>query len=55
MLAKLAFALHDEALVRLLGATPSRDTILERVRALEAEPAPAPGGSGDSPARRAKA
>jgi PTS system nitrogen regulatory IIA component len=36
MLAKLAFLLHDEALVRLLGSRPSPDSVLRRVWELEA-------------------
>ncbi|HEY3215427.1 MAG TPA: PTS sugar transporter subunit IIA [Candidatus Eisenbacteria bacterium] len=50
MLAKLAFVLHDEALVRLLGTRPTPDAVLQRVRELEAEFSPS--GSGESSGRR---
>ncbi len=48
MLAKLAFALHDETLRALLGGTPSREAVLERIRFLEAIPPTAPAAPGDS-------
>ncbi len=48
MLAKLAFALHDEALRALLDGAPSRDAVLERIRFLEATPLDGPAASGDS-------
>ncbi len=35
LLAKLAFALHDERLLELLGGIPSKEAVLERIRSLE--------------------
>ncbi|HBZ70588.1 MAG TPA: PTS fructose transporter subunit IIA [Deltaproteobacteria bacterium] len=40
LLAKLAFALHDETLMELLRTAAPKRSILERMAALEAEPAP---------------
>lgn len=47
MLARLAFALHDEGLRALLAGTPSREAVLERIRHLEAATPAAPAGHSD--------
>ncbi len=49
LLAKLAFALHDEMLLRLLSGTPSREAVLERFRVLESEPRAAAKSTGGHP------
>lgn len=54
LLAQIAFALHDEALLQLLGGLPSREVVLDRLRMLESEPhtPPAPLGEPQSPRGR---
>ena len=47
MLAKLAFALHDEGLRALLAGTPSPEAVLARIRSLEAVPPGAAPGRAD--------
>ncbi len=43
LLAKLAFALHDESLMELLRTAAPKQSILQRIGALEAEPLPSIG------------
>jgi PTS system nitrogen regulatory IIA component len=51
MLAKLAFALHDETLLGLLAGRPSGAAILERIRTLETGPPPGSGDPASHPAQ----
>jgi PTS system nitrogen regulatory IIA component len=52
LLAQIAFALHDEVLLQLLGGLPSAEAVLERVRMLESEPHTPPSPPGEHPSPR---
>jgi PTS system nitrogen regulatory IIA component len=52
LLAQIAFALHDETLLQLLGGLPSREAVLDRFRHLESEPHQPPAPPGEHPSRR---